>query len=106
MYLTHIAYLGGTTQNGKRDFGKSKPRRKSFNSDRKPRKDNAKGFNNKGLTKAIRKKIEGQEKTFDRKPRRDFDRKPREDFDKKPAREFDSKPRRFSSKPRKEKRKK
>lgn len=83
------------------DFGKSKPRRKSFNSDRKPRKDSRKGFN-KGSDKGYKKENRGPRKDFDRKPRRDFDRKPREDFDKKPAREFDSKPRRFSSKPRKE----
>ena len=36
------------------DFGKSKPRRKSFNSDRKPRKIR-KGFN-KGLNKGCKKK--------------------------------------------------
>ena len=83
------------------DFGKSKPRRKSFNNDRKPRKDSRKGFN-KGSDKGYKKENRGPRKDFDRKPRRDFDRKPREDFDKKPAREFDSKPRRFSSKPRKE----
>ena len=91
------------------DFGKSKPRRKNFDKDRKPRKDSRKSFN-KGSDKGYKKENRGPRKDFDRKPRkdfdkkprRDFDRKPREDFDKKPAREFDSKPRRFSSKPRKE----
>lgn len=100
------------------DFGKSKPRRKSFNKDRKPRKDSRKGFN-KGSDKGYKKENRGPRKDFDRKPRRDsesksrrdFDRKPRKDFDKKPRRDFDRKPRedfdkkparRFSSKPRKE----
>ena len=58
------------------DFGKSKPRRKSFNSDRKPRKDSRKGFN-KGSDKGYKKENRGPRKDFDRKPRKDFDQ---EDF--------------------------
>lgn len=59
------------------DFGKSKPRRKKFDKDKKPRKDSRKSFK-KGSDKGYKKENRGPRKEFDRKPRR-FTSKPRKD---------------------------